>query len=439
MEGRRSHDFDNAAELDAWFNEKVGGAISTAVDKAFNQKDEGKKEKNNESNTDGNKEEDSKNRNRSVGGDDDVLDKLERQAFTKRQRTFKIEDKQKGIAATRLIRALAFAGPGGSPEKMKFFLQKTYHDDLGDEILKSLIAGNLTQGGAMVIPEYSSEIIELLRARTVVRAAGPRTVPLNGTLTFRRQTGTTAAAYIGEVVNIPASQPSFDELTLVERKLAGIVPISNDLIKMTAGPSADEFARDDIVRSIAIREDRAFLRDDGTQFTPRGLRYQAAAENVMPSAGNTLADIEEDLSDMMDALESSDLPLSRPAWFMHPSKKNYLLRLRDPNSGVKVFPELAGPAPTLYGYPVFTTTSLPRNLGAGNETEIIFAEMSEVIIGESESLEIVVDSTASYIENGVLVSAFSRDETLIRAIMKHDIGVRHRNAVAVKHGVTWGA
>jgi hypothetical protein len=36
-------------------------------------------------------------------------------------------------------------------------------------------------------------------------------------------------------------------------------------------------------------------------------------------------------------------------------------------------------------------------------------------------------------------SAFTRDQTLMRAILLHDLAVKHDVAVAVKTGITWGA
>ena len=66
-------------------------------------------------------------------------------------------------------------------------------------------------------------------------------------------------------------------------------------------------------------------------------------------------------------------------------------------------------------------------------------DMVDVIIGEATGLEIAVDSSGSYVESGNLRSAFSRDETMIRAITRHDLAVRHEESVAVKNVLTWGA
>lgn len=355
-----------------------------------------------------------------------------------RARKFTIKDEQKGIAAARFVRALA-AGRGDI-SRAKHFMQKVYDDDLGMEIQKAMMASELISGGALVPPEYASEIIELLRSRTVVRKAGARTLPMdNGSLTIRKQTAGSTASYVGESQDIPVTEPEIGLINLVWKKLAAIVPISNDLLKFSSNPSADEFVRDDLVLEISIREDRAFLRDDGTQNTPKGLRNWALPGNLLPMTGTgTASDIEDDFKDLINALESADVRLINPAWFMHPTRKNHLRNLRDANGNL-IYPEIRTTNPTLYGWPVFTTTSLPANLGGGgNESEIMLVDMSDAIIGEASNLEIVASGDGSYVEAGVMKSAFSRDETLIRAITRHDFAMRHAESVAVKTGVTWG-
>lgn len=353
-----------------------------------------------------------------------------------RQRTFTIKDEQKGIAAARMVRALASGR--GDTERAKHFVKRMYNDALGDEIQKALISSDLEAGGALIVPEYANEIIELLRSRTVVRAAGARTLPMNsGTLTIRKHTGGSSASYVGESRNISVTQPETGQIELTSKKLAAIVPISNDLLSFTSGPSADEFVRDDLVMEMSIREDRAFLRDNGQQHTPRGMRYWVASGNVSASNGNNPDAIEQDFKDMLNALEGADVRLIRPAWFMHPTRKNFLSILRHAGGGQLLFPGLTGPNPNIWGYPVFTTTSLPNNLN-GNETEVMFADMADAIIGEVSGLSIVIDPSASYVDGGEMISAFSRDETLIRAITRHDFAFRHRESIAVKTGVTWG-
>lgn len=354
-----------------------------------------------------------------------------------RGRKFEIKPEQKGIAAARMVRALAHSK--GDTERAKRFCQKVYDDALGDEVQKALVASDLETGGALVVPEYAAEIIELLRSKTVVRRAGARILPMNnGTLTIRKHTAGSSAGYVGESRNIGVTQPETGQIELTSKKLAAIVPISNDLLTFTSGPSADEFVRDDLVLELSVREDRAFLRDDGSQHTPRGMRYWAASGNVTSTNGTSTDQIEQDFKDMLNALEGADVRMISPAWFMNPTRKNGLSILRHSGGGNLIFPTLSGANPTLYGYPVFTTTSLPNNLGGGTETEVMFADMSDAIIGEVSSLQIVADPSAAYVDGGEMKSAFSQDETLIRAITRHDFAFRHRESVAVKTAVAWG-
>lgn len=400
------------ADLDAAIQSSLGGLVDAAVAKALEGINKGKETETQEP-------------------------PLAKFGEVIKQRKHTITPEQKGIAGTRMVRALAWAK--GDVQRAKHFCAKVYDDWLGDEVQKALVSSDLEQGGALIIPEYAAELIELLRARTVVRAAGARTVPMtNGTLTIRKHTAGSSSGYVGESRNIGVTQPETGQIELTSKKLAAIVPISNDLLSFASGPSADEFVRDDLLAELSIREDIAFLRDDGTQHTPKGMRHWAASANVTGSNGTTTADIEQDFKDMLNALESANVKLLRPAWFMHPTRKNGLSILRHSGGGNLIFPDLKGASPNIWGYPVFTTTSIPNNLN-GDETEVMFADMADAIIGEVSSIQIVADASAAYVDGNEMKSSFSLDETLIRAITRHDFAFRHRESVAVKTGVTWGA
>ena len=357
------------------------------------------------------------------------------------QRSWQANDpeKTKGFGAGRFVRALAFGR--GDVNRAVYFAQKSWDDPLGESVVRALQAGNLTAGGVLVPEEFAAEVIELLRARSVVRAAGPRTLPMNnGTLTIRKQTATASTQYVGEGFEIPSSQPETGQITLTSKKLAALVPISNDLLTFSAGPTADEFVRDDLVMSIATREDQAFLRDDGTQEKPRGLRHWALPANILATAGTSAANVETDFKDLVNQLETQNVRMIRPVWFMSPRSKNHLMVLREAAGGNLVFPGMGNQPLSIYGWPVFVSTNIPSNLGGGTETEVYLVDMADAIIGESTTLEIAVDASASYLDStGQLVSAFARDETVMRAIELHDFAVRHQESVAVKRNVTWGA
>ena len=347
---------------------------------------------------------------------------------------------RKGLGAARLVRALA-AGKG-DPDRAKRWATKAldliWKDNLGDSVVKALAAGDLDAGGFMIKPEFAAGIIEFLYNKTVVRRAGPQILPMNaGTLTLPKQTGSATAYYVGENQAITKSQPAGGQIVMTSKKLAALVPISNDLLRFDAGDQADRFVRNDLVRRIAVREDLAFLRGDGTQNTPRGLRYWAAAGNITASAGTTSANIETDVKVAINSLESNNVDIREAVWFMAPRSKNHLINLRDTNGNL-IYPSMRSSTPTLFDLPVFVTNNIPTNIST-NQSELYLVNMMDVIIGESGGLQIEVDSGASYTDGSSLVSAFEKDQTVVRAIELHDLAVTHEQSIAVINAITWGA
>ena len=337
----------------------------------------------------------------------------------------------------RLIRALA-AGKG-DPDKAAHFAKKQWGDE---EIAKALTTSTGVGGGGggfLVPEEYSTELIEYLRPLSVIRSMNPVIVPMPvGSISIPAMTGGATAEYIGEGSNIGVSQPAFGQIKLNWKKLATLVPISNDLIRFSS-PQADAIVRDDLVAAMAQREDAAFIRDDGTHDTPKGLRHWIARDNIIPATNGTitLANVAIDLGKAILALEENNIRFLRPGWLMSPRTKYYLTTVMDENGNYAFKDEMAGG--TLLNFPFAVTSQIPSNLGGGNESEVYFVDFADAIIGESSLVELAVSEEAAYYNGSSVVAAFSLDQTVIRAIARHDFALRRSVAGAVLTGVKWGA
>ena len=67
-------------------------------------------------------------------------------------------------------------------------------------------------------------------------------------------------------------------------------------------------------------------------------------------------------------------------------------------------------------------------------------DASEILFGEVDSVEVAISTDASYIdENSNTRHTFTRDQTLVRVILRHDLVLKHPEAVAVINTITWGA
>lgn len=334
----------------------------------------------------------------------------------------------------RLIRALA-AGKG-DPQKAAAFAQKAWKDEA---IVKALQTDEGEAGGYLVPEEYSSQLIEYLRPLAVVRRMNPVIIPMEtGTMSMPAVTGGASAEYIGEGTNVPKSQPTFGQVKLTWKKLACLVPISNDLIRFSS-PKADEVVRNDLVGAMAQREDAAFIRDDGTNDKPKGLlNWIATANKFEANKTVSLANVTTDLAKAIYYLRKNETKFLNCGWILSPGSELYLRTIRDSNGNFAFKGEMD--QGKLFGFPFGVTTQVPDNLGDGeDESEIYFVDFADAAIGESSQVEIEISSEAAYYDGSNVVSAFSLDQTVLRAIARHDFAMRRNTSGAVIQAVTWGS
>jgi HK97 family phage major capsid protein len=292
------------------------------------------------------------------------------------------------------------------------------------------------KGGFLVNPAYSSDFIDLLRPRVVVRSLGARSIPMpDGNLSMRRKTKGTNAGYVGERQPAPTTDVEVGMMTMAAKTLRALVPITNQLIRR-ASIGVVQMVRDDLLEGVAVKEDAQFIRGVGDDVTPKGIAsLMPAANKIAVSADTTLKTVTADLAKVRLRVINANVPMIACGWIMTPRSKMFLETLRDGNGNI-AFPEVA--QGKLYGYPIGMTTSVPDNLGAeGNESEIYFGDFSQLLIGDTESVTIASSDTAAYDDDGTIRSAFSNDETVIRLIAEHDLGTRYAVAFAMLTGVTW--
>lgn len=316
---------------------------------------------------------------------------------------------------------------------------------------KAMAAGDPTGGGFLVPVEFSQDVIELLRPSAVVRSLGPTMVPMpTGSVKIPRITVGSTATYVGENANITKTQVGTGQLTLTWKKLAALIPISNDLLRYSS-PSADGIVRDDAVRAMAQREDLAFIRGDGLSGTPTGLKNLINATNKFnANATVSLANVTTDLGNCMKLVMDANVQLIiqqgdtgsggvgvNPGWIFSPRTWKYLTTVQT-GTGQYAFRDemLRG---TLWGFPYRVTTQVPSNLGAGTQSEVYFGAFAHAVIGEALGLIVDASQDAAYHDGSSVVAAFSQDQTVIRVLAEHDFNLRHDGAFALAEQVTWGA
>lgn len=307
-------------------------------------------------------------------------------------------------------------------------------NDMSDDVTKALVAGTPSAAGYLIFPEYSTELTGLLYPNVVMRKMGTPTLPMRtGTLNITKHLTGATASYIGEGANLPVGTETVGQITLAWKKLACLVPISNDLLRYNS-IAADTMVRNDLVRALATREDAAFIRDDGTSSKPKGLLYWINASNKFNSTGTTLAYVTADLAKAVYLVMNANVPMDGCGWIIAPRTYSFLWALLDSNGNPAFRGELL--AGKLLGFPFAMTTQVPINL-TSTYSEVYFVSFPECVIGEGESISIDTSDVAAYYDGSNVVAAFSLDQTVIRAIEEHDFALRHDVAASVIQNVNW--
>ena len=340
----------------------------------------------------------------------------------------------RGYKAARFIIGVAHKKLFGDYDRAADFIFNRFKDADVAKAIKALNIGVVAEGGALIPQDFMAELIELLRAQTVVRGSSPMTVGMPmGNMTIPRLAGGATAHYQGELDDIQLTEEVFDDLNLSAKKLTALVPVSNDLIRR-APIGVEEIVRDDLIQTIARREDLAFLRGDGSGKSPVGFRTLVLPANLINLPGTTeaesLTNVVTGLSSLILALINGMSRMIRPTWFMAPNQVRYIATRRDNVGGFYYKDEIA--SGMLEGYPYKYTQQIPSNLGTGNQSEIYLVDMADAVIGDT--LNVLVDASdvaAYYGTDGQVVSTFQRDQTLFRVISEHDFNMRHLQSLAI--------
>lgn len=347
---------------------------------------------------------------------------------------------KKGFHIARLMIGKAWVKQGLSHADAAAQMERRFGDKA---VAKALNTAGVSTGGALIAQDYVNEIIELLRAKSVIRKLNPefRDMP-RGNLTMPRLASAATASYGGELDAITVSQPGFDAVQLNAKKLTAIVPVTNDLIRRTPA-NVEQAITDDLVLTTGLREDLAFIMADGSLGTPVGIYNQCAATNKLMIAPFTATDnatisgaVVGSSNAMRLTLKQAMSRMIRPAWVMSAVTEFFLRGVRDGVGSFLFKEEMDGGK--FDGLPFAVSQQIPTNINTGtsasptnNGAYLILADFADIIVADTLAYQLDIFDQATYVIGGVTVSAMQMDQTVFRVIQEHDLAVRHQGSVAV--------
>ncbi len=293
-------------------------------------------------------------------------------------------------------------------------------NDHGYDIQAALETGDNEAGGYLVPDEMERALIKLRETRGTFRS-NTRVVPMAGdTRSVGRRTAGFTTYYPDEGGSITESQPTYDQVKLVARKLAALGKYSSELSEDAIISMADELT-EELGYALADAEDKAGWLGDGTS-TYGGIvgviTALADGSEVTAATGNT-AFSTLDLDDFENMIGKLPMyPGISPRWFIHHAGwAASMLRLQAAAGGNTIQTLGAGPAgQTFLGYPVTFVQVMNSTLTAQTSTEGLcyFGDLRmAATLGNRRGVRVMI-SEHRY---------FETDQLGIKATQRYDIKV----------------
>lgn len=339
----------------------------------------------------------------------------------------------KGIAFVRLLGAKFLAKQHNIPaadvarskgwgKEIEMVLQQQ-----ADLILRAPVAvGNTTDSTwASPLVTYNNmqgEFIELLRARSILaRIPGIRRVPF--LIKVPRETSGASASWVGEGSPKPVSAMAFDTVTLGQAKVAGIVPITQELMRFS-NPAAEGLVQDSLIKGITYLIDRDFL--DPSKALVTGVSPASITNGVtaVTASGTTADAFRADLTSLLTAYTASNLSLDTLVVIMTQTQALRLGMMRN-DFGNKEFPDINKDGGFIEGVPVITSENIVANGGSPADGSLIVAmNASDILLADDGAVELDISTEASLQMDSSPDSPATASTVLVSLWQNNMVGIR---------------
>lgn len=302
----------------------------------------------------------------------------------------------------------------------------------------AVVAGNTTDsawaGPLVVAQNLAGEFFEMLRASTIIgRIPNLRAVPFN--ISVPRALTDPTGYWVGQGDVKPVSSLTFDSVTLPFHKVAGIVPITEELARFS-NPSAEGIIRSALVGALTYRVDRDFL---DPSIAAVGVVNPASITNgVTPTVatGTTADAFRDDLGTMMSIYLGLNMSPSGVVLVMT-SQQALKLGLMRNSLGQKEFPDISIAGGSLEGIPVVTSENIVATGGSPTDGyPIVAINAPEVMVADDGGVSIDVSREASLQMNDAPDSPETTSTVLVSLWQRNYVAFKAERFITWKKGRT---
>ena len=273
---------------------------------------------------------------------------------------------------------------------------------------------DLTEANGYILEEQGSNVIQDLIANSAVERYARREAMASRTKSVPRFVGD-APVVVAEGDEIPASNPTLDEIVLTARKYAQLMHISEedvndqlvDTLSVYKRNWASQWARkfDNACLGVTAAGDG----DDGQPFTSL---YRAVATSPSAPVSQIIqtggAMSYEDINNALGFVENSKkFDSANTVWMAHPKMLKEIRGMVKGNSDLVLPDPLAGTPGSLFGYPLVVSygaaTSAAASASPAGNALLIVGNRQMLINGVRGGVESVVSRDAEFARDGVVL------------------------------------
>ena len=293
--------------------------------------------------------------------------------------------------------------------------------------LRAAVAVGTTTGTTWAAPLVEAqnlvgEFAELLRASSIIgRIPGLRRVPFN--IKVPRQTTGASVNWVGEGKVKPVSALAFDQITMAYTKVAGIVPITEELLRFSS-PSAEDIIRRDLAAAITALIDRDFI--DPTKAAASGVSPASVTNGVTPvtATGTTADAFRTDFGTLLAEYTEANEDLGGLVLVMTQTQAMRLSFMVN-TLGQDEFPGLTPSGGTLRGIPVITSENIVSTGGSPADGSLIVAiNARDILLADDGGVNIDVSREASLQMDDSPDSPATASTVLVSLWQHNMVGIR---------------
>jgi len=272
-------------------------------------------------------------------------------------------------------------------------------------------------GGVFIPTPVSARVIDYARNIARVFQAGAQTIPMDtATLRVPRLDADITGSWTAEGADISEVDAPFDSVTYSAKKLGVVAAIDNELLE--DAPNCSAMIENSLAKACALALDLAALTGSGTSPNPTGLVNDPNVQTIATIGAVTAWD-----SLASAAQKVRGVNFEPNAYLINPATYKMYANLKD------TLGQPMRPQSTLDGITPLMTNQVPNG-------SFYLGKWDEMAFGLRAGMRIEVSREASYMSSGSLVSAFSRDQTILRLVVRGDWQRLHSNAFVVGSGIT---